>query len=406
MITERSQLDFVRDELAQIESLHQRRSLKRLETGNARTVVFEGKELVNFSSNDYLGLSQDERVQKAAKEAIDRYHASSASSRLICGNMSLHEQLEEELADFKKRDAALVFSSGYMANIGLLSALAGERDLICSDELNHASIIDGCRLSKAKTLVFRHKDLNHLESLLKHPVTSGRKLIVSDSVFSMDGDLSDVAGLMELAGRYDALLVLDEAHATGILGGGGRGAIEHFEDLGKIKKRINCVDVEMGTLSKALGSFGGFVACDRSMRDFLINKSRSFIFSTALPPASVGAARASLAIVRQESALRKKLWENTRILKEQLHDQEFETGSSQTPIVPVCFGSEARALEVSEGLMKRGFLVPAIRPPTVPKGTSRLRLTVSAVHSEAEIGALVHALAEVDSGGRRSNHGT
>jgi 8-amino-7-oxononanoate synthase len=406
MITERNQLDFVRDELVRIESLHQKRSLKRLETSNARTVVFEGKELVNFSSNDYLGLSQDERVQKAAQEAIDRYHASSASSRLICGNISLHEQLEEELADFKGREAALVFSSGYMANLGLLSALAGEGDLICSDELNHASIIDGCRLSKARTLVFRHKELNHLESLLKRPVTSGRKLIVSDSVFSMDGDLSDVSGLMQLAEKYGALLMLDEAHATGILGRGGRGAIEHFEDLGGIKKTMHCVDVEMGTLSKALGSFGGFVACDRSMRDFLINKSRPFIFSTALPPASVGAARASLAIVRQESAIRKKLWENTRMLKEQLHAQEFETGPSQTPIVPVCFGSEARALGVSAGLMKRGFFVPAIRPPTVPKGTSRLRLTVSAAHSEAEIGALVHALAEVDSGGRRFNHGT
>jgi 8-amino-7-oxononanoate synthase len=406
MMTERSQLDFVRDELVRIESLHQRRSLKRLETSNARTVVFEGKELVNFSSNDYLGLSQDERVKKAAQDAIDRYHASSASSRLICGNMSLHEQLEEELADFKGREAALVFSSGYMANLGLLSALAGEGDLICSDELNHASIIDGCRLSKAKTLVFRHKELNHLESMLKHPATSGRKLIVSDSVFSMDGDLSDVAGLMELAEKYDALLMLDEAHATGILGRGGRGAIEHFEDLARIKKSMHWVDVEMGTLSKALGSFGGFVACDRSMRDFLINKSRPFIFSTALPPASVGAARASLAIVRQESAIRKRLWENTRMLKEQLHEREFETGPSQTPIVPVCFGSEARALEVSAGLMKRGFFVPAIRPPTVPKGTSRLRLTVSAAHSEAEIGALVHALAEVDSGGKRFNHGT
>lgn len=406
MITESSQLDFVRDALGRIGSLHQTRSLKRLEMSTTRTIVFEGKELVNFSSNDYLGLSQDKRVQEAAKDAIDRYHASSASSRLICGNLSLHEQLEEELADFKGRESALVFSSGYMTNIGLLSALVGERDLICSDELNHASIIDGCRLSKAKVLVFRHKDLDHLESLLKQTMTSGRRLIVSDSVFSMDGDLSDVAGLMELAKKYDALFILDEAHATGILGSGGRGAIEHFEDLGRIGKGIHCADVEMGTLSKALGSFGGFVACDRSMRDLLINKSRSFIFSTALPPASVGAARASLAIVRKESAIRERLWENTRMLKEKLREQEFPLGLSQTPIVPVSFGSETRALEVSAGLMTRGFFVPAIRPPTVPKGTSRLRLTVSAVHSEAEIGALVQALVEVDSGRRRSNHGT
>jgi 8-amino-7-oxononanoate synthase len=406
MITQRSRLDFVHDELERIESLHQKRSLKRLESVNSRTVGFEGKQLINFSSNDYLGLSQDKRVQDAAKEAIDRYHASSASSRLICGNLSLHEQLEEELADFKGREAALVFSSGYMANVSLLSALAGEGDLIYSDELNHASIIDGCRLSKAKIRVFRHKDLNHLESLLKQTVAAGRKLIVSDSVFSMDGDLADIAGLVELGRKHDALLMLDEAHATGILGRGGRGAIEYFEDLGKIGKSSDCIDLEMGTLSKALGSFGGFVACDRSMRDFLINKCRPFIFSTALPPASVGAARASLAIVRQESAIRERLWVNTRMLKEHLRRQQFGTGPSQTPIVPVCFGSEARSVEVSAALMKRGFFVPAIRPPTVPKETSRLRLTVSAVHSEAEIGALVQALVEVDSAGRRLNHGT
>jgi len=406
MITERSQLDFVHDELDRIDSLHQRRSLMRLESVRSGTVVFEGQELVNFSSNDYLGLSQDKRVQNAAKDAIDRYHASAASSRLICGNMSLHEQLEEELAEFKGREAALIFSSGYMANVGLLSTLAGEGDLICSDELNHASIIDGCRLSKAKTVVFLHKDLNHLESLLKRTATSRRKLIVSDSVFSMDGDLSDVAGLMELSRKHDALLMLDEAHATGVLGRKGRGAIDHFEDQGKITESTGCVHVEMGTLSKALGSFGGFAACDRSMRDFLINRSRPFIFSTALPPASVGAARASLGIVRQESAIREKLWENTRMLKKKLREHQFDTGPSQTPILPICFGSEARALEVSAGLMKRGFFVPAIRPPTVPKGTSRLRLTVSALHSKAEIEGLVQALVEVDSNGTRFNHGT
>jgi len=397
MITQGNRLDFVHDELARIESLEQRRSLKRFESVNSRTVVFEGKALVNFSSNDYLGLSQDERVQNAAKAAIDRYHASSASSRLVCGNVRLLEQLEEELAEFKGRESALVFSSGYMANVGLLSTLVGEGDLIYSDELNHASIIDGCRLSKARTRVFRHNDLNHLASLLQQAPVPGRILIVSDSVFSMDGDLADIAGLVELSRKYDALLMLDEAHATGILGRAGRGAIEHFEDLGKLTKNLGCVDLEMGTLSKALGSFGGFVACGRSMRDFLINKCRPFIFSTALPPASVGAARASLAIVRQESAVRERLWENTRLLKEQLQECGFETGGSQTPIVPVCFGSEARALDVSAKLMKRGFFVPAIRPPTVPEGTSRLRLTVSAAHSEGEIRALVQALVEVDS---------
>jgi 8-amino-7-oxononanoate synthase len=397
MITHRVPCDFVREELARIESLQQKRGLKRLQMSNACRVVFEGQELVNFSSNDYLGLSQDGRVQKAAKEAIDSADVSSASSRLICGNLDLHEQLEGELADFKGRESALVFSSGYMTNIGLLSALAREGDLIYSDELNHASIIDGCRLSRAKTLVFRHKDLNHLESLLRQAAASSRKLIVSDSVFSMDGDLADVAGLVELARRHDALLMLDEAHATGVLGKRGRGAIEHFTDLGKLKEGRDTVEVEMGTLSKALGSFGGFVACDHRLRDFLINKSRSFIFSTALPPASAGAARASLNILRREGGIRERLWENTRVLKQKLHGCGFPTGLSETPIVPICFGSEARALKVSTSLMKKGFFVPAIRPPTVPEGTSRLRLTVSALHSVAEIEELVQALVQVAS---------
>jgi len=397
MITGTPKTDFVHDELARIESLHQKRSLKVLDFSRARTVSFQGRELVNFSSNDYLGLSQDERVRQAAQDAIGHYDASCASSRLVCGNTRLHEQLEEELASFKGRESALVFSSGYMTNIGVLPALAGAGDLICSDELNHASIIDGCRLSRAKTLVFRHRDLNHLESLLK---TMGfdRKLIVSESVFSMDGDVCDVAGLHEMARRHDAWLILDEAHATGVLGKRGRGAIEHFKDLGKLKPSQNAADLEIGTLSKALGSFGGFVVCDRFVRDLLINKVRSFIFSTALPPASVGAARQSLAILSKESAPREKLWENTRILKGRLHSLGFVTGLSETPIIPICFDSEARAVEASDNLLKKGFFVPAIRPPTVPEGTSRLRLTMSALHSEAEIDALVQALVEVRSG--------
>jgi 8-amino-7-oxononanoate synthase len=397
MITGTLKIDFVYDELARIESLHQKRSLKRLDLSRARTVSFRGRELLNFSSNDYLGLSQDERVRQAAKDAIDHYEASCASSRLVCGNTSLHEQLEEELARFKGRESALVFSSGYMTNIGVVPALAGEGDFICSDELNHASIIDGCRLSRAKTLVFRHRDLSHLESLLK-TAGSGRKLIVSESVFSMDGDICDVVGLYEMARRHDAWLILDEAHATGVLGKTGRGAIEHFKDLGKLKPSQRVADLEIGTLSKALGSFGGFVVCDRVVRDLLINKVRSFIFSTALPPASVGAARRSLAILCRESALRESLWENTRMLKGKLHSLGFLTGPSETPIMPIRFDSETLAVEASNKLLERGFFVPAIRPPTVPKGTSRLRLTMSALHSKAEIESLVQALAEVRDG--------
>ena len=389
---QKSKRGFIAEELDRLESLHQRRSLKRLEARGASDLFFQGKRLINFSSNDYLGLSEDERVKRAAKAAIDQYHASAASSRLICGNLDVHEQLEKELAAFKEKESALVFSSGYMTNIGLISALAGKEDEIYSDELNHASIIDGCRLSQARIRIFQHRDLDHLESLLRFSMATGRRLIVSDSVFSMDGDLAELPGLVDLAEKYDALLVLDEAHATGVLGSRGRGVYEHFADLGLMERRQGSIDVAMGTLSKALGSFGGFVACSRSMRDFLINKCRSFIFSTALPPSAVGAARASLNIVQQDRGLREKLWRNTNVLKKKLQERGFDMGPSETPILPIRFGSELKALTISAGLLEMGFYVPAIRPPSVPSGTSRLRLTVTAAHSEAQIEALVQAL--------------
>jgi len=395
MIGQKSQKGFIAEELDRLESLHQRRYLKRLDARGASDLSFQGKKLINFSSNDYLGLSQDERVERAAKAAIDQYHASAASSRLICGNLDLHEQLEDELAAFKEKESALVFSSGYMTNIGLISALAGKEDLIYSDELNHASIIDGCRLSRARIQIFGHKDLDHLESLLKCPVARGKKLIISDAVFSMDGDLAELPDLINLADKYQALLVLDEAHATGVLGRRGRGIWEHFADLGFKRPRKQGIDVEMGTLSKALGSFGGFVACSRSMRDFLINKCRSFIFSTALPPSAVGAARASLDIVQRDCELREKLRRNTGALKKELQERGFDVGHSETPILPIRFGSEREALTISAGLIERGFYVPAIRPPSVPAGTSRLRLTVTAAHSAAQIEALVQALASL-----------
>jgi 8-amino-7-oxononanoate synthase len=387
---------FLEEELDRLEDMHQRRSLKRLEVQGGCRILFKGRQLINFSSNDYLGLAQDPRVKEAAKAAIDHDHASATSSRLICGNFDIHEQLEEELAAFKGRASALVFSSGYMTNIGLLSALCREEDWVYSDALNHASIIDGCRLSKARIQIFRHKDLNHLETLLKGSPTSARKVLVTDSVFSMDGDLADLPGLVDLAGKYGCILVLDEAHGTGVLGAQGRGLAEHFSDQRKLTLPKGTVDVEMGTLSKALGSFGGFVSCDRSMKDFLINKSRSFIFSTALPPSAVGAARASLNIVRQEPAIRRRLWANVELLKNRVQAKGFDLQSSESPILPIPFGSEEKALKMSESLIEKGFFVPAIRPPSVPRGTSRLRLTVTAVHSEVEIEALAEALAQVE----------
>jgi len=387
--------DFVLDELERLESLDQRRFLKSLERGSAQYVLYRGRQLVNFSSNDYLGLASHPRVKAAAQAAIEEFHASAGSSRLICGNLEIHERLESRLARFKQKEAALVFSSGYVANLGIITALAGEGDQIFSDALNHASIIDGCRLSRAQIFVYRHRDLNHLESLLREAPSARRRLLVSDAVFSMDGDVADLPGLAALAAAHDCLLMLDEAHATGVLGSTGGGIVEHFVERGKLAPGKESVDVAMGTLSKALGSFGGFVACSSNLREFLINKARSFIFATALPPSAAGAALESLQLLSEEPFRREALWKNFDALKGRLSDSGFDVTASETPILPLTFGTEAAALRMSERLAERGYFVPAIRPPSVPKGTSRLRITLCATHSGDEVEGLAKELSEL-----------
>jgi 8-amino-7-oxononanoate synthase len=387
--------DFVLDELERLENSDQRRFLKSLERGSAQHVLHRGRQLVNFSSNDYLGLASHPRVKAAAQAAIEEFHASSGSSRLICGNLEIHERLESRLAVLKQKEAALVFSSGYLANLGIITALVGEDDQIFSDALNHASIIDGCRLSRAQVFVYRHRDLNHLEDLLRGAPAARRRLLVSDAVFSMDGDVAELPGLIALAAAHDCLLMLDEAHATGVLGSTGRGIVEHFVELGSLEPDKDCVDVAMGTLSKALGSFGGFVACSANLREFLINKARSFIFATALPPSAAGAALESLQLLSEEPFRRQLLWRNFGDLKERLIGGGFDVATSETPILPLRFGVEAAALPVSERLAKKGYFVPAIRPPSVPKGTSRLRITLCASHSNDEIAGLAKELSEV-----------
>ena len=385
--------DFIGEELRRLELLNRQRFLKRLEVRENPQVRFRGRRLVNFSTNDYLGLSQHPAVKDCAERAISEAGASACSSRLICGNLDLHEKLEAKLADLKGKEAALVFASGFTANLGILSSLVGPGDQIFSDALNHASIIDGCRLSRAATVVFRHGDLGHLEKLLKECRNAGRRLVVSDSLFSMDGDLADLPGLVSICQRYDSWLMLDEAHATGVMGSRGGGLVEHFQDRGEIHPAK--IELLMGTLSKALGSFGGFVTCDSPVRDYLVNKSRPFIFSTALPPAAVGAALGSLELIRPPSEAREKLWNNIRLMKSRLVQTGLLTGEGQTPIFPVPLGSEQRGLEMSERLIGRGFLVTAIRPPSVPPGTSRLRVTVTANHSASQIEALVDSLAGI-----------
>jgi 8-amino-7-oxononanoate synthase len=387
--------DFVLDELKRLEGLNQRRFLKSLEQANAREVSYRDKRIVNFSSNDYLGLASHPRVKAAAQAAIEEFHASAGSSRLICGNLEIHERLESRLAWFKEKEAALVFSSGYAANLGIIPALAGAGDQIFSDALNHASIIDGCRLSRAHVFVYRHQDLNHLEALLHKAPTARRRLLVSDAVFSMDGDVADLPGLAALAAAHDCLLMLDEAHATGVLGSTGRGVVEHFVERGRLAPGKNYVDVAMGTLSKALGSFGGFVACSANLREFLINKARSFIFATALPPSAAGAALESLQLLSEEPFRREALWRNFGAMKSCLGEVGFDVMASETPIVPLTFGAEAAALQMSERLTERGYFVPAIRPPSVPNGTSRLRITLCATHSSEEVKGLAKELSEL-----------
>ena len=384
---------FVEVELDRLKSLNRRRSLRRILARESPLVEFQGRRLVNFSSNDYLGLSQHPAVKEGSSRAIARAGASASSSRLICGNSDLHERLEAALAALKGKEAALTFASGFSANLGLLSSLVGPGDHIFSDALNHGSIVDGCRLSRAATVVFRHNDLGHLEELLKDCSGRGRRLVVSDSVFSMEGDLADLPGLVSLCRRYDCRLMLDEAHATGVLGSRGGGLVEHFQESGAARPEE--IELLMGTLSKALGSFGGFVACSASTRDYLINRCRPFIFATALPPAVVGAALAGLELIRPPSEVRERLRSNMRLMRSRLAQHGLGCGQGRTSIFPVLLGSEERALEVSQRLLDRGFLVAAIRPPSVPQGTSRLRITVTASHSAAQIDELVGCLTEI-----------
>lgn len=365
---------FLHKELEQIKDAGLYRRLRRVEGDQGPTLLIDGREVINFSSNNYLGIANHPALAAAAKEAIDRYGCGSGASRLISGNMTLHEQLENRLAEFKGTEAALVFNSGFQANTGVISTLTGEGDVIFSDALNHASIIDGCRLARAKSAVYSHCDLNQLETELKRATSARRRLIVTESIFSMDGDEAPLVGIVELAEKYDALVMVDEAHATGIFGARGAGVVQKL-GLGER------VLVQMGTLGKALGGFGAYIAGSRDLRDLLINRCRSFIFTTALPPAVMAMALAAIDIVEREPERRESLWNNCRNLKEGLSKLGFDIGASESPILPLIIGDAAECMRFSEALLERGVFVQGIRPPTVPQGTSRLRITLMATHT-------------------------
>jgi 8-amino-7-oxononanoate synthase len=366
-------------ELATLDAQALRRRLQVVEEvlpgGKVRVA---GQVLLNLSSNDYLGLAQDPRLIAAAQEAAARWGVGAGASRLVVGHLGLHEAVETELAAFKGTEAAVLFSTGYMANLGVIAALLGPGDVIFSDRLNHASIMDGIKLSGAALHRFPHRDMQKLEKILQQTPGGKRRLIITDSVFSVDGDLAPLWELVALKERYGAWLMIDEAHATGVLGPGGAG-------LAQALGLTAGVDIHMGTLSKALGSLGGYVAGERRLIDYLHNKARSFIYTTAMPPPVLGAIQAALAIVREEPQRRLSLLQEAQKFRRGLQDAGFDTLDSETQIVPVLVGKNEPALKFAAALRAQGLMAVALRPPTVPPGRARVRFSLSAAHAAADL---------------------
>jgi len=342
----------------------------------------------NFGSNDYLALAADPRLAAAAQQAAEREGWGSGASPLVVGHAAAHAELERKLAEFERTEAALLFTTGYAANVGTITALVGAGDVVFSDALNHASIVDGCRLSKAEVRIYPHGDALALSALMTDSSRFRRRLIVSDGLFSMDGDFAPLVALAELADKHDAMLAVDEAHATGVFGDRGRGSAE----MCGIEERV---DIRIGTLSKALGSIGGFVAGSRSLIDWLVNRARPYIFSTALPPPAAAASQAALEIVVNEPERRTELAARAAALRQSLTADGWDIGPSASQIIPLVVGSAERTLRLAEELRAAGFLVPPIRPPSVPAGASRLRLSLSYGHTPAMIDDLVAALRRV-----------
>ena len=372
--------------LAEVKENGLYRHLRAVEGAQDATIVLEGREVLLFSSNNYLGLANHPALKQAAQEAIEKYGCGSGASRLISGSMAVHHELEQRLATLKKTEAALVFPTGYHANIGVLSALMGPGDTILSDSLNHASIIDGCRLSRADTRVYRHADTEHLGELLQACPATGQRLIVTDSVFSMDGDLAPLAEIVSLAQQYDAWVMVDEAHATGVFGSHGSGLVE---ELGLTKE----VDIQMGTLGKALGCVGAFVAGSHELIDWLVNRARSFIYTTAIPPAVAASVLAALDIVEQEPERRQQLWDNTQVLSDGLRSLGYTLGATRSQILPVVIGEARETMVVAAAILQRGVFAHGIRPPTVPEGTSRIRVTPMATHTQDHLSRTLDAFA-------------
>jgi len=384
----------IRDAIIRLEAIQrsgQYRRLRRVEQCSGTELFIEGRKFLNFASNNYLGLVDHPVIRKQAKESIDAWGVGTGASRLVTGNLSLHEDLEEKIACFKKQEASILFNCGYMANVGGITTLAGKDDIIYSDALNHASIIDGARLSKAKIFVYNHCDISDLEEKIR---SNGKKsgLIVSDGVFSMDGDITPLPELTEIAEKYECTLMIDDAHGTGVLGKSGRGVCEYFN-------HYDGVDLHMGTLSKALGAEGGFIAGSCILADLLKNIARSFIFSTAIAPSGVAAASAAIDILKEEKWRIKQLTEKSRYLREGLKDLGLSVKDGITPIIPVIVGSNMDTVLFSSILEEEGIFSPAIRPPTVQANSGRIRVTTMATHTLEQ---LDQAISAFESAGRKT----
>jgi glycine C-acetyltransferase len=387
-------LSYLGEQLNELKQKGTHFRLRVLDDEQAPVCTFDGKKVINLASNNYLGLTTHPKLREAAIDAVKKYGAGSGAVRTIAGTMKIHMELEEKIARFKNVEACVVFQSGFTANAGTVSSVLGKGDWIVSDELNHASIIDGARLSRASIKVFRHKDVAHAEELLKEIKNEpGRKLVITDGVFSMDGDIGPLPGLCEVAEKYGAIMMVDDAHASGVLGRNGRGTIDHFNVHGR-------VDIQVGTLSKAIGVLGGYVCGTKDLIDFLYHRARPFLFSTSHPPAVAAACIAAFDILEQEPERIEKLWENTRYFKQELGNLGFNIGGvntppSETPITPVIIGDGKLAMDFSRELFKEGVMATGIAFPTVPEGKARIRTIMTATHTRDELDQALETMKRV-----------
>jgi glycine C-acetyltransferase len=364
------------------------RPLRVLQTAQAARATVDGQSIINLSSNNYLGLTTHPALVARAEEALRRYGVGSGSVRTIAGTMELHMELERRLAAFKQTEAVVVFQSGFAANAGTVSSILTKDDVVVSDELNHASIIDGCRLSRAEIKVFPHRDVSAARAILRQLPSPRRTLLISDGVFSMEGDLGALPGLCGLAEEFGCIMMVDDAHASGVLGRNGRGTVDHFGLHGR-------VDIQVGTLSKAIGALGGYVAGTRALVDFLQHRARPFLFSTSHPPSVAATCIAALDVLEAEPTLIDRLWDNTRFFKDGLQQLGFNTGASESPITPVIVGDASVAMQLSDRLFRKGVFAQAIGFPTVPRDKARVRTIVTATHTSADLKEALDAFAAV-----------